>query len=600
MISALPFDFASLRQAYRRGLSPCEVVDEVYRRIEAIDDPGIFLSLRPKAEALSEAERLGRPDDGRTLWGLPFCVKDNIDIGAMVTTAGCPAFAYDAETDAACVARLRAAGALLIGKTNLDQFATGLVGVRTPYPVPRNAVDPQIVPGGSSSGSAVAVSHGLVAFALGTDTAGSGRVPAALNNIVGLKPTLGAISATGVVPACRTLDTVSVFASAVDDAYETACAMAAYDATDAYSRHVPFAPIGLPPPHFRFAIPSIGSRRGDGDDLQVAMFGDAIAALEKLGGHAVEIDFEPLYAIAELLYAGSWVAERHAVIAELMDRDVTSIHPATRAVVEKAVGLSATDAFRDFYRLAELKRQVAPQLAQVDILCVPTVPRFVTVAEVEEDPLGPNTELGTYTNFVNLLDLCGLAVPTMPRSDGRPGSVTLLAPMGQDGLLASIGRALHCAPALDATPDQTSINIEQQPFIADHEIELAVVGAHMSGLPLNGDLTRLGARFVRTACTASDYRLYALADGPPARPGLVRSKQGAAIAIETWALPAAQFGAFITSVPQPLGIGTLTLATGEQVKGFICEAAGLDGATDITDYGGWRNYLSQKVAQKSD
>lgn len=602
MTSALSFDFASLREAYGNGLSPCDVVEEIYRRIEAVDDPGIFISLRRQEAVLREAERLGPPDADRALWGLPFCVKDNIDVGAMVTSAGCPAFAYEAAADARCVALLKAAGALLIGKTNLDQFATGLVGVRTPYPVPLNAIDPKIVPGGSSSGSAVAVAHGLVAFALGTDTAGSGRVPAALNDIVGLKPSLGAISSTGVVPACRTLDTVSVFAATVEDAYAATRVMAAYDHKDAYARDVRFAPIGSPPPRFKVAVPSLETRRHAGDACQPAMFDDAIAALESLGGQAIEIDFEPFHAIAELLYAGSWVAERHTVIAELMADDLEAIHPATRAVVEKAEGLSATDAFRDIYRLAELRRQVEPLLAQADILCVPTIPRFVTVAEVEDDPLGPNTELGTYTNFVNLLDLCGLALPTAPRSDGRPGSVTLLAQMGRDGLLASIGRALQRAitPKRGVIPDDAPAQDARGPFVADDEIELAVVGAHMSGLPLNGDLVRLGARFLRTASTSPDYRLYALAGGAPARPGLIRSEQGATIAMETWALPAAQFGAFLTTVPQPLGIGTVTLDTGETVKGFICEIAGLEGATDITDCGGWRSYLAGKVATVRD
>ncbi len=325
-LSELSFDFARLRDAYQNGLAPSEVVREVYRRIDAVADPGIFLSLRSPADVLAEAEQLGAAGPDKPLWGLPFCIKDNIDAAGLVTTAGCPAYAYEAIADATCLARLRAAGALLIGKANLDQFATGLVGVRTPYPVPKNAVDPEIVPGGSSSGSAVAVAHGLVAFSLGTDTAGSGRVPAALNNIVGLKPTLGAISATGVVPACRTLDTVSVFALTVPDAYEVTCVMAALDPVDAYSRAIAFPPLSPPPPRFRVAVPSPKTLRFGGDAHQADMFAAALSNLDALGASRVEIDFEPLYEIAELLYSGSWVAERHSVIADLLDRDPHAIH----------------------------------------------------------------------------------------------------------------------------------------------------------------------------------------------------------------------------------------------------------------------------------
>ena len=601
MICDLPFDLQSLRNAYRDGTTPAEVVREVYRRIRAVDDPGIFLLLRDEADVVAEAEHLGSFDAAKPLWGIPFCIKDNIDAAGLPTTAACPEFTYRAAEDAACLAHLRRAGAVLVGKANLDQFATGLVGVRTPHPVPRNALDPSIVPGGSSSGSAVAVANGLVSFSLGTDTAGSGRVPAALNNIVGLKPTLGAVSARGVVPACRTLDTVSVFALTVDDAYAVTRLMAHFDLSDANSRDIPFPPLSPAPPHFRVAVPSSSTRRFHGDVAQEQAFAGALETLREIGAEITEVDFSLLYEIAELLYSGSWVAERYAAVAGLIEKNPEALHPTTRAVIEKARQFSAADAFRHHYRLAEIRRDVTALLASVDLVCVPSMPRFVTLAEIAADPIAPNSELGTYTNFVNLLDMCGIAVPTGPRSDGRPGGVTLLAPAGKDALTAAIAHSLHrkSNASLGATPwrlppatDTDASRLDPTP----DEIELAVVGAHMSGLPLNGELTRLGARFLRATQTAPFYRLYALAGGPPARPGLVRSSDGARIDLETWALPRSRFGDFIEGVPQPLGIGTVTLATDETVKGFICEAAGLDGARDVTEYGGWRNYLAAKAA----
>ena len=602
MIADLPFDLASLRTAYAGGTTPAEVVREVYRRIRTVDDSGIFILLRDEADVIADAERLAARRPALPLWGVPFCIKDNIDAAGLPTTAACPAFAYEAARDAEAVRRLREAGAILVGKTNLDQFATGLVGVRTPYPVPRNAIDPAIVPGGSSSGSAVAVAHGLVTFSLGTDTAGSGRVPAALNNIVGLKPTLGAVSASGVVPACRTLDTISVFALTVDDAYEVARQMAAFDAADAFSRDVPFEPLSAAPPHLRAAVPSLATRRFLGDGAQAASYAATLGLLQGQGASIFEVDFSDFYEIAELLYSGSWVAERYAAVAELLEADPAALHPTTREVIAKAGTFSAADAFRHRYRLAELQRRIAPILATADVLCVPSMPRFVTLAEITADPIGPNSDLGIYTNFVNLLDLCGIAVPCGTRSDGRPAGVTLLAPAGNDGLVAAVARRLHAAAAttLGATgwrlpPDARDTTAISPPVTPD-EIELAVVGAHMSGLPLNGELTSLGARFLRATATAPLYRLYALAGGPPARPGLVRSPDGAAISVETWAIPRARFGDFITGVPEPLGIGTVTLATNEKVKGFICEPAGLDGATDVTEFGGWRSYLSASAA----
>lgn len=594
MMHQLQFDIPSLHAAYQSGLTPDRVLEEVWRRIDAVADPGIFICLEDRARLLDQVAGLGSFDAERMpLWGIPFAVKDNIDAAALPTTAACPAFTYNPEGDAFCVARLREAGALMIGKTNLDQFATGLVGVRTAYPVPRNAIDPAIVPGGSSSGSAVAVAHGIVSFALGTDTAGSGRVPAGLNNIVGLKPTLGTVSCTGVVPACRTLDTVSVFALNVGDANAVFRQINCHDPEDAYARHYPTRAIGAAPPAFQVAVPDDASRRFYGDDNQARSFEAAISDLESIGATVVAIDFTPFYEVAELLYAGSWVAERHAVLQNLLASDPDAVHPVTRQVVQVAEKFSATDAFNHFYRAAEIKSAIRSTLEQVDLICVPTMPTFYTAADLAEDPIGPNARLGTYTNFVNILDMCALAVPTRAREDGRPGSVTLLASAGCDAELADIGVLLH--EKSGATAGATSWPISATPpgaTLSSDEIALTVVGAHMSGLPLNSELTRLGARFLERTTTAPAYRLYALAGGPPMRPGLVRAEDGQCIEVETWALPKTQFGAFIEGVPQPLGIGTLELIDGRHVKGFICETAGLSGAEDITSYGGWRYFTS--------
>ena len=381
--------------------------------------------------ALAEAAALGAYDPAVPLWGIPFAIKDNIDLGGAPTTAACPAFAYAAAEDAFVVAALRRAGAVPVGKTNLDQFATGLVGVRTPYPVPRNAIDPAIVPGGSSSGSAVAVARGLVSFALGTDTAGSGRVPAALNNIVGLKPSLGALSTTGVVPACRTLDTVSVFALSVEDAHVVFRVAAVFDPADPYARDIACPPISALPPAFRVGVPTPATREFCGDAAQARAYEAALVEVAALGGAIVELDFSVFYEVASMLYQGAWVAERYAVVETLMREAPEAMLDVTRKIIGRAEGLSAADVFRGFYRLQALKRRAAALIDAVDLICVPTMPTFYSLADLAADPNGPNALSGTYTNFVNLLDLCGLAVPVAARADGRPGGVTLLARAGR-------------------------------------------------------------------------------------------------------------------------------------------------------------------------
>ncbi len=593
-MTSQPVDIQSLHNAYANGKTVKEVIEEIFKRIEDVSDPGIFIHLETLEDVLVEAEKLGEFDTSKPLWGIPFAIKDNIDAEGMETTAACPAFAYKAEKDAFSVSQLREAGAILIGKTNLDQFATGLVGVRSPYAPPKNAVNPENIPGGSSSGSAVAVAHGMVTFALGTDTAGSGRIPAALNNIVGLKPTLGTISATGVVPACKSTETVSVFALTVDDAYKAYSVASGFDSEDIFSRDIPVPAISPLQPEFTVGVPDQNTREFFGDEAQAVSFDAAVEQIKSLGGKIVELDFTELYNIAQMLYGGAWVAERYSVVEGLIKNNPEAIHPVTKKVISKAEGMTAVDAFRDIYDFNALKRRAQPLIDSVDILCVPTAPTYYTVEQVEADPIETNSRLGTYTNFVNLMDMCGIAVPVAKRTDGQPGSVTVLGKSGADALTASLARALHDKAevklgATEWTLPETDIEAGKPTEV---EIEIAVVGAHMSGLPLNGELTRLGSRFLRKSKTAPMYRFFSLAGGPPKRPGIIRDENGSSIELETWAVPLSRFGEFMAGIPQPLGIGTLVLETGEQVKGFICEGIGIEGATEITHHGGWRNYLA--------
>ena len=589
MYEDLPFTLDALRRAYDDGASPKDVIAEAIRRLDAAEDPGILIHDARNA-ALEAAKALG-PREGRPLWGVPFVVKDNIDVAGMPTTAACPDFEYMADAGAFVVAKLLEAGAICLGKANLDQFATGLVGVRSPYPVPRNAIDPAIVPGGSSSGSAVAVALGIAAFSLGTDTAGSGRVPAALNSIVGLKPSLGAFSSNGLVPACRSLDTISVFALTTADAWKVFTICQEEDPTDAYSRTFPAPKLSPVPPGLKIGIPTRRTLETAGDTVQEESFDATCAKLEAMGATLIEVDFAPFYETARLLYEGAWVAERTAAIDDRLTEKPETIHPVTRQIVGAGQSLSAVDAFRGQYRLTALRKTCMAALKGIDMLCVPTIPRFVTVEEITADPIGPNSMLGTYTNFVNLLDLSGFAVPTGLRSDGRPGSVTLLGYAGKDADLVALAMKLEDGP-VGATGWTRPAPAVPESGAGPDELALFVCGAHMAGLPLNGSLKELGGRFLKTCQTAPTYRFYALAGGPPARPGLLRMEEGgASIAGELWALPRASVGAFLASIPAPLGLGRVTFDDGTEETGFICEASGLDGSRDITETGGWRAYL---------
>jgi allophanate hydrolase len=580
----------SLLAQHAAGKPLTATIEETYARIEKHNDPALFIAIRPKPEALAIAERLqaSGPED-KALWGIPFVVKDNIDVTGLSTTAACPAFAYQPAKSAFVVEKLEQAGAIVIGKTNLDQFATGLVGVRSPYGVPRNALRPDLIPGGSSAGSATAVGAGLVPFALGTDTAGSGRAPAALNGIVGLKPSLGALSASGVVPACRTLDTISVFAGDVGDAFRVYQEACAFDEGDAYSRAFPPPAISAFPSGLRLGVPRPDQRQFFDDADSSAAFSRDLQHVESLGARIVEFDFEPFAEVARALYEGPWVAERYAAVKSLIETNPEALHPVTRAIIEGARKFDAVAAFEAFYRLAGQKRKTSRVWSQFDAMAVPTIPRLYTVAEVEADPIRLNSKLGTYTNFVNLLDLCAIAVPSGLRADGLPSSVTLIAPAGADGLIAGLAAAIQGRPAA-SPPLQTSARA-----LGDR-IEIAVLGAHLTGLPLNRELVELGAAFSREVETTADYRLFALTGSNPAKPGLLRVGDGAGAAIraEVWTLDRAGFGAFVARVPAPLGVGALRLKDGGSVKGFLVEAEAVKTAEDISRFGGWRAYLKSR------
>jgi allophanate hydrolase len=589
---------AAIVAAHRKGaVSPAQTVARSFQRIRDYNDPAIFISLRDETDAVAEAERLAAKDKaGLALYGIPVAVKDNIDVAGLPTTAGCPAYSYMPSRDATCVERLRAAGAIVIGKTNLDQFATGLVGVRSPYGIPKNPIRGDLIPGGSSSGSAVAVSTGLVPLSLGTDTAGSGRVPAMLNNIVGLKPSLGLVSTAGVVPACRTLDCVSVFSLTVDDAMAALTAMAGPDGADPFSRDRVLAGTSAFPANLRLGVPRDGQLIFFGDKAQEAAYAAALKRWTALGATLVGFDLEPFYETARLLYEGPWVAERYLVIRNLLASSPASIHPVTREITIAGARLSAADTFAALYRLQALRRIAERAFAGIDALMLPTTPTVYSTAQVLANPIELNSRLGTYTNFVNLLDLCGLSVPASMRPDGIPFGITLLAPAGQDARLASIGRVFQADTklTLGARDVPQPPLADLGPTLGEDEIAIAVVGAHLSGMVLNGELKALRGRLLEATATAADYRLYALPTTPP-KPGMLRVEAGtgASIELELWAMPAASFGKFVAAIPPPLSVGTVRLRDGRGVKGFLVEAADTDGAREISAFGGWRAFVKE-------
>ncbi|HEY4298031.1 MAG TPA: allophanate hydrolase [Paraburkholderia sp.] len=597
--------------AYLNGATPEQLLGELLSTLTGSDPawisvatPEVLQTQLTKLEHRLEA--VGGDISRLALYGVPFAAKDNIDALGFETTAGCPAFAYRPEKSATLIEQLADAGAILIGKTNLDQFATGLVGVRSPYGIPTNAFDPDYISGGSSSGSAFVVARGIVPFAFGTDTAGSGRVPAGLNNIVGLKPTRGAFSNTGVVPACRTLDCVSVFATTVEDATRVYDVAASLDPADGLSREAPAAALEWRvPDQPRFAIPSHPEFFGDA--LAERAFRDAVAHVEARGATCVPVDFSLFDDVAALLYDGAWVAERYAAIRAFAGKHEDDIHPVVRDIIFKARNFSAADAFDGIYRLADLKRKADALLNQFDALLVPTAPTHYRIAQLLDDPVRLNSNLGKYTNFVNLLDWSAIAVPANLREDGLPFGITLIGDAWREKALAQYASSWHQTTGLTrgatGLPLVASKLADANASKADASagtIRVAVVGAHLRGMPLNHELTSRRARFVEATTTASTYRLYALAGTTPPKPGLARSTDGAPIKVELWDVPAAEFGSFVAGIPAPLGIGTLTLADGRQVKGFICETYALGDASDITEFGGWASYLdSQRTTTTS-
>jgi len=536
------------------------------------------------------------------LAGRRFAVKDNIDVAGLPTTAGCPAFANEPARSATVVEKLLAAGAQLVGKTNLDQFACGLNGTRTPYGIPVNAIDARIVPGGSSSGSAVAVARGEVDFALGTDTAGSGRVPAALNGIVGLKPSRGLLSARGVVPACRSIDCVSIFAPTVADALDVLRVAAGHDAEDPHSRRLALDPAFFPP-RFRFGVPQPGQREFFGDAQAAAAFEQACARLERLGGTAVEIDYAPFAQAASMLYDDAFVAERYAAIRDFFDAKADTepglFDPTVRTIIAAGRRYSAADWCAAADRLGALRQRCDAIVAGIDVLVLPTAPTAPTVAAMQADPVRLNRQLGHYTNFVNLLDYAALAVPAAMRDDGLPFGITFVGPAGSDLRLADIGQRFHHDTGLPAGATGRPLPAPRPVARPDGStVRIAVVGAHLSGMPLNGQLLERGARLVEATRTAPDYRLFALRGTVPLKPGLLRvgAGEGGAIAIEIWEMPVAAYGSFVALIGAPLGIGTLRLADGGTVQGFLCEAHDTAGQPDITAHGGWRAWITAQAA----
>lgn len=559
-----------------------EKVGAIYDRLDGEPLNPVWISRVPRESAMARAHEVEN-SSLPALAGMTFAVKDNIDVAGMPTTAGCPAYAYTPASSATVVQRLVEAGAILIGKTNMDQFATGLVGTRSPFGACSSVYDERYISGGSSSGSAIAVAKGLVTFALGTDTAGSGRVPAAFNNLIGLKPTRGLLSAAGVVPACRTLDCVSILASNCLDAHKVWNAAKGLDATDPFSREPRVGEDAAPWLNgpFRFGVPRTEQLEFFGDEEAKGLYDKAVSRIEQIGGQKLEIDFSVFRAAAELLYEGPWVAERLAAIQSFVQNHSAEMNPVVSSIIAGGNRFTAVEAFQAEYHLLDLRRAAVSQWNTMDVLVLPTTGTIYTHEQVAADPVKMNTNLGYYTNFVNLMDLAAVAAPAGFRSNGLPFGISIIRPAFSDeALLALAYRYLaEEAPLLERTPGCA---------------DLAVVGAHLSGQPLNSQLTQRGARLKKTCRTAPGYRLYALAGSKPARPGLARDEQfqGPGIEVEVWTMPEDQFGSFVAEVPEPLGIGNVTLDSGESVKSFICEPYALASSIEITQFGGWRAYLA--------
>lgn len=586
----------TVRQAYTEGaLTPRKLIEDLLHRIEAVDNPDIWIYQLSESELEPYLAKLDRADPSTLpLYGIPFAIKDNIDLVGVPTTAACEAYSYTPQASCPVVDKLIEAGAIPLGKTNLDQFATGLVGVRSPYGVPRNPIAPDRVPGGSSSGSAVALSEQLVCFSLGTDTAGSGRVPAMFNKLWGLKPSRGRLSTSGVVPACRTLDCVSIFTLCADDGQTVLKVAEGYDVADAYSQ--PTLDVALP------ASKKLGIPKPE----QLLFFGDVdyqpvwLKVLEDLkakGWEIVEIDFDPFLKAARLLYEGPWVSERTTALKDFLQTNPDDFFPATLKIVGGGVDNTACEAFAATYKLAELKRESELVWEELAAIVTPTAGGFPTLADMEADPIGPNSQLGYYTNFMNLLDLCAVASPASETESGLPFGITWIAPRDTDKALVEIaengpqeiGRAQFPHRAVEVSGGSLGTTTPTH----DETLSILLFGAHMSGLPLNGQVLSLGAEIVGEVQTAPKYKIVYLPEPVPHRPGIVRVAEGGiSVAAEEWRFPKAALGDLLSTIQQPLGLGQIELSDGRKVHGFLCEASAADTAEDISASGGWRGYLA--------
>jgi allophanate hydrolase len=594
-------DIDSLQQAYRcNEANPSETIRQIYAQIRAEGERPIWITLVREEENLARIAALESDLESRDLplFAVPFAVKDNFDVAGIPTTAACPDFSHIADCTAEAVNKLLKAGAILIGKTNMDQFATGLVGTRTPYGICSSVFHREYISGGSSSGSAVAVAKGQVSFSLGTDTAGSGRVPAAFNQLVGLKPTRGLVSTHGILPACQSLDCVSVFAENCSDAARVLDVIAGPDAKDPYSRKSSPGAGATPwsASTFRFGIPEERDLEFFGDNESRQLYAQAIDTLTALGGTAVRFDYEPFREAANLLYKGPWVAERVAAIEPFAKTHSGSMDPTVAQIIGGASRFSAVDAFRAQYSLETLRRKSEQLFDEVDFLLLPTTPTHYTISQIEAAPIELNSNLGYYTNFVNLLDLAAIAIPAGFTLNKLPFGVSLIGKAFTDRGLLQMADLLHRKLAsklggsdrpLAGTPPM------QSPAAPNGCILMAVVGAHLTGQPLNWQLTQRKARFVCAIRTHPDYRLYALPNSTPPKPGLVYAPgyDGKGIDLEVWAMPEDTVGTFLNGIPAPLSLGTVRLEDGTSVKGFLCEPAGIVGAEEITHLGGWRPYI---------
>ena len=608
---------ADWQAAVRAGAPWAELLRERHARLQEADGGHAWITLATAAQLetrLAELSALSSLSAGRTpeqlqashpLFGVPFAIKDNIDAEGWPTTAACPAWSRMPSAHATVVRKLLDAGAVLLGKTNLDQFATGLVGTRSPYGAPASTLAPGRVSGGSSSGSAVVVARGDVAFALGTDTAGSGRVPAGFNNIVGLKPTPGRVGTTGVLPACRSLDCVSIFALTVDDAATVLALIEGDDAGDDYSAFTPGR--AALSPALRVGVPR-GAHVDPALGYDLA-WREALARLPALGATIIEIDMEPLHEVARLLYEGPWVAERYLAVRAQFDMEPGAMDPTVAAIIGSATRWSAAQTFNAQYALQHSRKHAARLWHEVDLLMVPTAPRHPSFEEVTAAPVAANAVLGTYTNFVNLLGWSALALPSGFTPAGLPFGITLIGQAGADAALARFGRRWQHQSALPlgatdrrlaaptASADaEAALEAEPTPWPASEAtLPIAVVGAHLSGLPLNSQLTERGAVLSRRTSTAPRYRLFELPASQPPKPGLMRVAEGGqAIELEVWLLPRAAVGGFLALIPPPLGLGSIELADGSFVHGFLCEAVALAGARDISSFGGWRAFVASR------